>query len=79
MRGSPVNRFGGGRFVGGRLTRGYGGSVTVRRTIPDDINIADIHTWTIWCPVAAQIFVQISIPDGLLVVSCIIMKSFIRY
>ena len=79
LRGSPINRFGGGRFVGGRLTRGYGGSATVRRTIPDDINIADIHTWTIWCPVADQIFVQVSIPDGLLIVSCVIMKSYTRY
>ena len=75
LRGSPVNRFGEGRFVGGRLTRAYGGSATVRRTIPDDINIADIHTWTIWCEAVNQIFVQISIPDGLLVVSCVIKQS----
>ena len=79
LQGSSVSRFGGGRFVGARLTRSYGGSATVRRTIPDNINIADIHTWTIWCEAANQIFVQISIPDGLLVVSCVIMKSYTRY
>ena len=79
LQGSPVNRFGGGRFVGERLDRGYGGSATVRRTIPDNINIADIHTWTIWCEVADQIFVQISIPDGLLVVSCVIKQKISKF
>ena len=68
---APVDRFGGGVTIGGRLIGSYGRGGTVRRTIPNEVNIADIHTFTIWCERFFQIFARVSIPTGLLAVSCI--------